>query len=304
MDPNQDIFEELDTAMMEIFHRNHTLHNNFNNLSEHEQQRTLDEMADLVRQNSSNSSSSRRRTIRRFYEITWYWTYFPLVVLRFDRIWQQVTFTNFQRAISYGAFCFVKMIQTGFRSLIFLFVLQTYLHNVTNMIFVFSNIITFSTNFIKDLFTYIFQDSPNILHDNVMLVTHDYDMFYYLNSEEYQNALALQHLWLIFKNYRASLLRTSCITIKNGPSNCDLITNSLIYRMSDAISQSCPQFSTNTIRFITVTIYLLYAIIGNFICLNILFFLLYNIMRRIAGYAKIFKNLGLVIGSTFVDYIA
>lgn len=66
MDPNQDIFEELDTAMMEIFHRNHTLHNNFNNLSEHEQQRTLDEMADLVRQNSSNSSSSRRRTIRRF----------------------------------------------------------------------------------------------------------------------------------------------------------------------------------------------------------------------------------------------
>ncbi|KAI5968992.1 hypothetical protein CANMA_001988 [Candida margitis] len=248
MDPTPDIFEELDTALMEIFHRNH--HRDLNNLSEQERQRAFDEMADLIRQNSLNSASNRRRTVRRFYEITWYWNYIPYIVLRFDRIGQQITLANFKWAVTHAIFYFVKTIQAGFR------------------------------------------------------ITHKWDIFYYLNLEEFQNASILQHTWLIFKNYRASLLNTICIVAREGPSDCDLITNSLVFRMSDAISETCPQLSTNMVRFITVTTYLLYATLGNFICLNVLFFLSYNIMRRIAGYSKIVKNLGSVVGSTFVKYIA
>ncbi|KAI5949125.1 hypothetical protein KGF57_004955 [Candida theae] len=310
MDPNHDIFAQLDTALLDIFHQNHTIQHDFNSLPEHERQRVLDEMEDYVRQSSLNSTRHGRirrnpRTIRRFYEITWYWTYLPLFTIRFDRIFQQLTMSNFQRAVTNAAFYLVNMIQAGLRSLIFLFVLQTYLHNVTNMIFVFSNIITFSSNFIKDGFTYCFQDRADILHDHALLATHNYDCFYYLNLPQYANASIWKHAELIFKNHRAYLLRTSCVIAKDGaPSNCHLITDSLVYKFSDAIAKSCPSLSTSIVRLCTVGIYLVYAMLGNFVCLNILFFLSYNIMRRIAGYANIVKNLSQVIGSTFVEYIA
>lgn len=305
MDPNQDIFEELDTALIEIFHRNHSIHDNINNLPHHERQRVRDEMADLLRQNSLNASSSRHhRTIRRFYEVMWYYNYIPIFTIRFGRIGQQITWHNLQQVIFDAASYFFKMIQTGLRSLIFVWVLQTHLRNITNMIFIFSNAITFSTNFIKDLFTYAFQNSPQVLHDHQLLVAHNWDVFYYFNSEEYQNASFLQHLWFIYRNYRASLLKTTCITINKELPDCSLVMDSLVYRMLDAIARSCPQLSTNMVRFITLTIFLLYATLGNFICINVLCFAMFNIMRRIIGYSKIVKNLGKVIGSTFIDYIA
>lgn len=297
MDHHVDIFRHLDTSMLEIF-QNGSLNDYLNNLSPEEREQTVGAINRLMQRDAERQANSWHR----YYEIKWYFNYIPLITIHYSLIWQAMTFTNLVYMVRASIIkitnAMVKMVRLTF----FLITIQSYFRTLINIVFSFCDVITFSDNFLMDLFTYVLQDNKSMMRIHEELRVHKFDLQYFADMPEYKNLSVFQQIVFTIKNLLASMLMTSC-TRAGDDVRCHIYTNTLIFKMLEAVSKTYPQNTKLSIMIMTVLIYLIYAILGNIICINIFLFFGSNLANRIIGYSQIVKNLSNAIWSTLFGHV-
>lgn len=295
MDANIDIFRDLDASLMEIFQRGQ-----FNRyLDQFPQDERNERISDM------HIAIQRQRELqnqRKYYHINWKLTYIPLFVIHFDAIWRDLTWRNIRNFIMESVTLAVIMLVRALRFTTFIIGSGIYFQGIVRRLFVFCDVITFSDNFIRDVFTYILKDSPAILERLEVIDFHHGNLLYFLKYDEYNDLSSFQIMKMTYVNLTASMLRAECISTSES-STCKLLTNTLVFKFSDVLQQYYPTLGKTILRFITLSIYMTYAIVGDIICLNILLFLSYNLLNRFLGYKQVFSGLRNILWNSMFTYL-
>ncbi|CAK9441464.1 uncharacterized protein LODBEIA_P53320 [Lodderomyces beijingensis] len=283
---------------MEIFQRGQA-RDYLETLSPEEREQTLESVHRLVQQDQQQRASSK------YYEIRWHRRFIPLVHLQYSRIWQTVTLSNFVRVVRAAAQRALKFLVKAVRITLFIVAAQSYFRGMVSVIFSFCDVMTFNDNFLRDLLTYAFQDAPSILRHREALAAHKGDIFYFYNLEEYQHLSTLQSIIFAVKNHFASMLVATCTKTDNGDAiTCRPYTNTLIFKVQDVVGNCYPRLSKGLVMMVTVSLYLIYATIGNLVCMNIFIFYTSNLLLKWMRVASVAKNLFYVVWTSFFDLIA
>ena len=283
MDAHVDIFRDLDASLMEVFQRGQ-----FNRyLDQFPQDERNERISDM------QIALQRQRELQnqwKYYHINWYLTYIPLIVIHYKAIWKDLTWRNIKHYVVEAVTLAAIMIVRALRFTTFIIGSGIYFQGIIRRLFIFCDVITFSDNFIRDVLTYILKDSPAILERLEVIHFHNNKIMYFLKYDEYNDLSSFQIIKMIYVNITASMLQADCISTSES-STCKLLTNTLVFKFSHVLQQYFPKLGDSSLKFITLSVYMTYAIIGDIICLNILLFLSYNLLTRFLGYKQIFSGL-------------
>ncbi|KAI5956248.1 hypothetical protein KGF54_000723 [Candida jiufengensis] len=307
--PNNDIFQNLDMPLLEVFQRGQ-INNYLDSLSIEDRTDTIEAIHRVMRnhnqqqQQSQQQPSQANRTthINNYLRIRWF-KFLPIFLLNYSVIWSNLTLENIKHFIKLSITKLFFLLAQSLRMVFFLIMIQSYFHGLINMIFAFCDVLTFSDNFLKDLVTFLVDNNQYILKCHENLVAHGNDLFYFFDLKEYETNSVLENFQFLVLNYLSSFLMTDCVNSK-GNVVCKPIKNTLIFKLYDAVYQSFPNSSKLSLKYLTMMIYLSYALIGNVICINILMFFVYNFMNKLFGYTQFIKNMKDVVKSTFIQYLA
>ncbi|KAI5958510.1 uncharacterized protein KGF55_005770 [Candida pseudojiufengensis] len=306
--PNVDIFQNLDMPLLEVFQRGQ-INQYLDTLSTNDRLETIEAIHRVMRNHNNQRrprSDSNITYINNYIRIRWF-KFLPIILLNYSRIWSNLTIQNLKHYLKLSILKVFYIMVQSIRTLFFLIMIQSYFHGIMNMIFAFCDVLTFSDNFLKDLITFIVNDNLNFLQKHEKLMENNGDLFYFMDIESNKNLSILQNLKFFIINYIVSMLSTNCIKESESDNKikCIPIKSTLIFKIFDSISNSFPQITNKlTLKYLTIFIYLTYAMIGNVICINILMFFIYNFMNKILSYNQFLKNMKDVVKNTFIQYLA
>ncbi|RCK65123.1 hypothetical protein Cantr_00641 [Candida viswanathii] len=295
MDGHIDIFRDLDASLMEILQRGQ-INRYLDQFPQDERNERISDMHIAIQRQRELQNQ------RKYYHINWCWTYIPFLVIHFDQIWRDMTWLNIQLYVMESVTLAVIMLVRALRFTTFIIGSGIYFQGIVRRLFVFCDVITFSDNFIRDVFTYILKDSPAILERLEVIQYHDGNVMYFLKYDEYNDLSSFQVIRMTYVNLVASMLHADCV-ITSDSATCKLLTNTLVFKFSQVLQDCFPKLGTAGLKFITLIIYLTYAIVGDIICLNVLLFLSYNLLNRFLGYKQVFVGLRNMLWSSMFTYL-
>ncbi|CAX41629.1 conserved hypothetical protein [Candida dubliniensis CD36] len=315
MDPNIDIdiFRDLDASFIELFHRAQ-LQTHLEHLPPTEREEQLN---NLLSQRDLLNSHHHQQT--QYYHIHWIFSYVPFIILNFDQIWRDFSWRAFwARTVDVVTSAMIMAVR-ALRFTTFIIGSGVYFQGVVRRLFVFCDVITFSDNFIRDMFTYILRDSQDILDQCILLERHSRNVFYFLQYDEYNDLSSLQVLQLAYRNLLASLINVECITYSPNSTgtttttssssstatttSCKILTDTLVFKLSSVFQDFFPALGSTGLKLITLWIYISYALIGDIVCLNILLFVSYNLINRFMGYKQMFQGLKDILWNSLFKFI-
>ncbi|EGW31025.1 uncharacterized protein SPAPADRAFT_142568 [Spathaspora passalidarum NRRL Y-27907] len=304
MDGTPDIFATLDTSLLEIFQRGQLV-DHLRNLPPEEQARRLQELSRALRDNQPHTFDSITTTEVKYFYFIWLWK-IPLLVVNFTQIWRDMTVAN---VLDFTFDTITKVIMFTLRVVRFTVFMVTsfiYFHRIIRIFFVFCDVMTFSNHFMRDAFTYIFQNSLEMLKRHEIIMKNDGNVLYFLQYTNSTEMSSFNVLHAAIYNTLSATLVTTCMN-KDGKVSCRLDTDSLIFKLSDVITTHYPSLNSSTgsilLKILTILLYMTYAIIGDIICINIWFFCMYNFLDRAVKYKQMFINLRGIIWKSLVRYL-
>lgn len=308
---NGDLLGELDTSLIEMFRRRQ-YSDIFADIPIDEHNRTLDSINELISSRNVDDFYERRReqeNANRYFTFLWVFNMIPLPILNHRRIWREYVPNNFRVSLFKFITSFILTLFKVIRFTLFIIASSAYLHNILRNLFVFSNLITFSENFLRDIFTYIFKDNLDLLSAHEALIKNKGDVFYFETNDDYNEYSFLKVLRMVTYNWLSGLLNATCITFQEVDSKlvstkCEIIDDTLIFRFSKVMKDFFPFIANSESSFSwsltlsTVLVYLFYALGGDLICLNVLFFWSVNLGKRILHYKDVYTGVGSIVWNT------
>ncbi|KAK6201280.1 uncharacterized protein RJT21DRAFT_34212 [Scheffersomyces amazonensis] len=312
-DIHLDIFRELDTDLIEIFRRGQQ-GSLFSGLPAGQHNQRLDTLNEYIiartDQLSSRRHHERERDLysRSLFYFVWIFGLLPLPPLRLHSIWRRYKPTNLKTFIIKLITRILMLCVKVIRFISFIIASSAYLHGILRNLLIFSNFLTFSENFMRDVLTYIIKDSQDILDRHIQVKKHGGDLFYFTNYNDYSLLDTIKNVLI---NWLAKCISSDCLFYKQEDHpvdiECSISTNSLIFKFSDVLVAFFPSFSNERMTFYlkssTVMIFVLYALIGDLVCMNIMVFFFYNIGKRVVGYKSVFGNLGAIVYHTLFSEV-
>lgn len=272
-----DIFRDLDTDLMEIFHRGH-FSEMFRNLPAEEHDRRIEALNRFLRR--------RYERDPKYVKLIWLFRFFPLPVVKYRTIWNDIR-PNLGLIVMRALTAVVLMIVKVFRLTMFIIGSSYYLKRIFRTLLIFGNELTFSTNFFRDVYTYILRDHEYLFYRLSNLET--YGWWYTIGNTNNIDSLSnYQYFRGVFLNFLVSPLMANCNKV-NDRYICFPNTSSLIYKFEDVFKNNLPETSQSSI--LVVLVYLLYALVGNFICMNIFYLYSLNFFNLTLKYHGYLSNL-------------
>ncbi|RLV91710.1 hypothetical protein JA1_003666 [Spathaspora sp. JA1] len=308
MDATPDIFATLDTSLLEIFQRGQLVEH-LRNLPPQEQSRRIQELSRALRDHQPQSSSTAATSPQvKYIYFIWLWNYIPLLVINFTKIKQDITVAN---VLDYTFDTITKMVIFSLRVVrftVFVVTSLVYFHRILRIFFVFCDVMTFSNHFMRDAFTYILQDASGMLKQHEIIMNNEGNVLYFLKNADNNGMSSWNVLYSAIYNTVSATLVTDCIKIDDSTNvTCQLVTDSLIFKLSQVITTYYPSLNSPTgstvLKLSTLLLYMLYAILGDIICINVWFFCMYNFLDRAVKYKQIFVNLRGIVWKSLVRYL-
>lgn len=212
--------------------------------------------------------------------LSFHWILFiPLPLIKIRQFWQDYHVRDYFMTLS--AFI-LNSLQRAFRVLVFIMGASFYLHRVLERFFMFGNELTFSKNFFKEVITFILRDNRAVFErlenikrrDDILAVESDSTFVNFISTILNIFVMNLQYI---------------CVTVPHS-TKCSASTNSLIYKFHEVLGRGDT---------ITVIVYLLYALIGNLICLNILYLYSVSVLSLLKKYGQYSKKLLALVWGSF-----
>lgn len=319
-----DIFQDLDTDLIEIFYRGQQAQL-FQDIPPDEHDARIQQINQILmsslRQPRARAYSTRNHNLY-FGLLYIYWARgkIPLPCIHLVLAWNYINSLPIRRTltrtIKFMTWLLVKVLQV----LPWLYVTSCFLRDSLTIVFRISNIFTFSDNFLRDAITYVAKDYPHMLRR--CEVIHGYNDFFYFmnNSRIYDQMSFLAVIKTIVYNYLCQSMLTTCMTgmghgglFEYGISftSCKLNQDSLIFKFHNATVNAFPSLNETTtinsnievassfkyhlLKAMTVIIYLTYAVGGNLFALNVLAIVSLALIRIVKKYSQFHKEMGIAV---------
>lgn len=295
-----DIFEDLDTDLIEIFHRGqqaaffhhfppqHDLQGlpNGSNPNQHPSQARNGYRYLYVRS---------RRLHSKFYWI-WAYRYVPIPIINFPLIWRSLTTVAISEVFYKGFKLLVRLAVNLLRVMFVYMCLENEILRFFKCISTYNNIYTFSDNFYVDCIIYMFHDMQNITTIKKDLDWNDNNIFYFLDVDNNYNSMTnIQILKSLLANFIIS--KVDFKDCHPDPTNTSFVCDdkSLIFKFSRVFQNHYPSLSSKSnwlvsLKYVTLVCYMLYAFSGTLLSINALRFALMSISLKMRDMGGFYKN--------------
>lgn len=311
-----DIFRELDTDLVEIFNRGQFA-DLFTDLPLQEQNERLDRINELLTSRNINEYFQKQREREQegsdsYVSFLWEFGLFPLPIFHYSRLWRRFGPNNIQESLIRLTTIVMTTLVRVIRFSLFIIASSAYLHNILRNLFIFSNLLTFSNNFLRDIVTFMFRNDSGLLERHQTIVGGSKGIFYFKDDADFHTYSTWKVATTAAYNWVSSLINMTCVTFSNDgniKTECDLHEDTLIFRFSRIMSDFFPSMTTTESNFSwsltisTVVLYLFYALGGDLICLNVLFFCTVNMGKQVLHYKDIYAGLGRIVWNTLHNII-
>lgn len=304
---HNDIFRELDNDLIEVFRRGQFA-DLFADIPLQQQNERLDRINELLAaRNVDEYFQNRRRREDSGHYISCLWKFglLPLPIFHFRRLWRRFGPNNIQESLVRIATIAVTTLMRLIRFGLFIIASSAYLHNILRHLFIFSNLLTFSNNFLRDIVTFISRNNSGLLERHQTIAMKQKGIFYFKEDEDFHAYSTWDVINTTAYNWVSSLINMNCVLFEGERDfKCSLYEDSLIFKFSRIVGDFFPSIGGKesnvswSLTISTVVLYLFYALGGDLICLNVLFFLSVNMGKRILHYKDIYANLGRIVWNT------
>lgn len=312
-----DIFEDLDTNLLEILHRGNqaTLfqnvpidqHDNAINRLNLVLERNLNRAG--IRQTIHHTNNNRYSNDNKFFYLIWVLTYLPIPAINYKLIWRSYRPSDISQFLLRVVHHVARFSITFLRIVFAYLVLESNIRDCLKLVFKLSNIYTFSDNFLIDIITYVLQDNQYIIERQIKRGNKKNDIFDFANNDEIYNKMSnWQILNNIILNIFSDKVRVACSAYESSDEElnnqwlCHLDDRSLIFKFSKVFEEHIPFLTTirtnkwfSMLKIVTIAFYTIYAIGGNIVSMNIMLFYMNGVGRRFLKYGKFIKSLSSLI---------
>ncbi|KAK6461559.1 hypothetical protein DFJ63DRAFT_314191 [Scheffersomyces coipomensis] len=315
-DDHLDIFADLDTDLIEIFSRGQQ-GQFFRGIPLEQHNQRLDNLNDYLIARAENRQylRLRERELELLQELQlhqrglgygfqyiyfiWLFGILPIPALHYKQLWRKYRPHNIRALLMKFVARTLMILVRVIRFSSFVLASSAYLHGIIRNLFIFSNYITFSENFMRDVLTYVLHDSTLMLDRHFEVMKHQGDIFYFTDDPNYNKFSMFEIIGKLIINWISRSIQTSCVKT-TVDWECTVMDQSLIFKFSDVLISFFPSLQPRSfsLKSATVGIFVLYALIGDIICVNILVFSFYNIGTRVLGYKSVMGNIGSIIYNT------
>lgn len=269
-----DIFRDLDTGLIEIFQRNQ--YERFLRGIPPEQHQERLAMLQLVIHNRARPEYVR---------VIWLWNFIPFPLIQYKRLWNDVNVTQLLTQFALTAFNVATRL---FRFSMFLIGSSFYLQRTMNVMFMFAHELTFSKNFFGDILTFILRDHSDIFSRRSVIEN---------RGVKYLIAMTYNYNQVPFWDYFIGLIYNSMVIQVNSrcekqPDNqyvCTPNTGSLIFKFQTVFEHNFPNVNTDVY---VVFAYLAYALVGNFVCMNVFYLYSINVVKSLFKFNTFLSGIG------------
>lgn len=239
----------------------------------------------------------REKEQNRLAKVIWVYGVLPLPVVYYSRIYQRLRGGRAQeyllRFVHFVGVWLMKLM----RAITVLIIASGWFRQIFNMFMAHASAVTYSDNFLKDIYTFILRDSTTLLERRAAWGPQPYPWVQYFTL----NQFVLDVL--------ARMLSVSCIfaslSTEDGRDfkkrECKIDKNSLIFKLAEILAIKFPIFlllSPWVLTTVTVVVYLTYGIVGQYICLNVLSAHFTNIGFRSLPFFKFVGKLAKLMWTT------
>lgn len=294
---HRDIFQNLDVSLLELLHRRRVTER-FLNASPDERIAILNEEMDTLGQEIDDTLIERHNlyTEQRGHVhnsvFRWVWIGIPLPVFRSRNFYRNYSMRRMLTVLA----AFVTALWQRFVRMVLLvafgFALFNYVPNLFRMVLVIGNQITFSENFLRDALTYIFRDNTAMMERHLLILKSNYD----LSAGIAGDSSVFNTTYSLAYNITCRYLMSFFIDF--GEDTAVYIDNkSLVFKFGDVINSCFPVLTSHPWygTFVTVSVYMLYSVVGILICVNINWFYAANILNRILRYRRFYFSLAKIV---------
>lgn len=245
--------------------------------------------------------TERRRRIKeqnRIAKVIWVYGVLPLPVVYYSRIYQRFRGGRAQeyllRFVQFVSVWLMKLM----RAITVLIIASGWFRQIFNMFMAHASAVTYSDNFLKDIFTFILRDhSAALLDRKAMWGPQPPPWLLYHTLHQFVLDV-LARMLSADCAYALSPLRDQPVTDKNW---CKINKNSLIFKLAEILEVKFPALqllSPWVLTTVTVVVYLTYGIVGQYVCLNVLSAHFTNIGFRSLPFFKFVGKLAKLMWST------
>lgn len=277
---NIDVFDEFFTDLLYVM-SNDDYAILFRNMPAEQQDQVLARLNLALRRHQLRQAIGNRSRTHEYFYFIWLLNVIPLPVVKYRRLWHDF-YPRIGEMVSRFLAMTVILAMKFVRITLFLVGSSLYLQRIFRTLFTFSNELTFSNNFFKDVITYLLRNNQGIFDRVANVNQHGL-----ANLIAPENVTSWQFIKELFLHFVMLHVNFTCIKYNEEPEKCSPDTNLLIFKFHDIVKSIRPN-SNPTLWM--VTIYLLYALLGNFICMNILYMCSINLGNRLKKYGSYFTN--------------
>lgn len=307
-----DIFRELDTDLVEIFNRGQFA-DLFADVPLQEQNERLDRINELLTSRNIDEYFQKQREREQenadgYVSFLWKFGLFPLPIFHYSRLWRRFGPANIRESLIRLTTIVMTTLVRVVRFSLFIIASSAYLHNILRNLFIFSNLLTFSNNFLRDIITFMFRNDSGLLERRQTIMMGSKGIFYFKEDSDFHTYSTWKVATTAAYNWVSSLINMSCVTFrddgKNVRTECYILEDTLIFKFSRIMSDFFPSMATTESNFSwsltisTVILYLFYALGGDLICLNVLFFWSINMGKQVLHYKDVYAGLGRIVWNT------
>lgn len=160
-----------------------------------------------------------------------------------------------------------------------------YFHNIFEHISVFANLVTYSDSFTRDLLTYLFRNSEDMLRRH----TEVHKAGSILHFSVARDVGTIEFIKEATKNFFAKNMMVHCRAV-DGATVCT-IKDSLILKLHKVVQEWLGAEEETIVPLVTLGMYNFYAIIGWLVGLNVFLFLCFNLAKRLMRFEGIGRGL-------------
>lgn len=275
-----DIFRDLDTGFIEIFRRNQ-YERFLRGVPPDQQEEQL---------NMLNQAVRHHRNHHDYIQLLWVWGFFPLPIIKYKRLWHDI---NFAQLFSQLAMTIFNAATRIFRFTMFLIGSSFYLQRTIRVLFMFGHELTFSKNFFGDILTFILRDHAGIF-DRRSVIENKGIKYLIALTYNYNEVPFWEYFTGVIYNSLVLQVNSKCVEQQKNQFVCTPNTSTLIFKFDSVFRHNFPNINPDILVVVT---YLAYAMIGNFICMNIFYLYSINIFNKIfkfnsftSGFASLIWN--------------
>jgi hypothetical protein len=314
-DEHLDIFQDLDTSILDVLRRT-AMRDLVEDGNHDHTQMPIEELDRLIVERLQDHLVQQRRE----YHLLWIFGVFPFPVINYRTIWQRHRPPSFIRlAVSFLSTVFMTILKVA-RTILFLVGTISYFHSLLRCFTMFGEIVTFSDNIFRDLLTFMFRNSTGLVTRHKIIGVNGGNCLYFATDDTSTWTLLTSTMYnVVAKGIKARChLARSCkpiaatntfeyLLFKQSPSldllECTIVSNTLPFRFANVFTTFFPYLSLPSYSWLltvcVVSVYLAYAVLGDIVCVNVLFFAYYNIGKLIISYKDVYIGVSKIVWKTF-----